>query len=286
MSYYKLNNTYENYVNDSLLSQMKHMQNNIYEHYTQNNIYEHYTQNIFDNIPYYYINLDERTDRKDHIENIAKKYNIKNITRIPAISIKSLDDVYLHKNKIDINAYNMLVKQNITKNRLHHYDLTNGSIGCFLSHLECYKKIVESNTPYAIIFEDDIEINCDKNIYDKIISEIEIPQDADIVLLFALIIEKDKDITDKLKKINFFNCLTFYLVTNKGAKKLLDNLNPIKMQIDGQISRLSYDKIINVYFYDDPDFNYKDFNYGSDIQNLDCNECDLTKEIEDYKEKK
>jgi hypothetical protein len=74
-------------------------------------------------------------------------------------------------------------------------------------------------------------------------SEIKIPEDADIILLHALIIEKDKDITDKMKKINFFNCTTFYFITNKGAKILLQNLKPIKMQIDAQISRLNYDKI-------------------------------------------
>ena len=231
----------------------------------------------------FYINLESRSDRKQHIEDIAKKFDIKNITRIPAISIKSLDDVIKYKGIIDTNSYNMLVKQNITRNRLHHSDLTNGSVGCFLSHLQCYKNIVNNNIPYAFIMEDDLEINCDKNTYYKILSDIDIPEDADIILLFGLIIEKDKDITDKLKKINFFNCLTFYFITNKGARKLLENLKPIKMQIDAQISRLNYDKLINVYFYDDPDFNYKDFNYGSDIQNLDCNDCDLYKEINDYK---
>ena len=137
MTYHKFNNTYENYINNSLLSQMK---NSI-------NIIENFSSSIKiqSDIPYYYINLDERSDRKQHIEDIAKKFDIKNITRIPAISIKSLDDVIKYKGIIDTNSYNMLVKQNITRNRLHHSDLTNGSVGCFLSHLQCYKNIVNNN---------------------------------------------------------------------------------------------------------------------------------------------
>ncbi|EKE85248.1 glycosyltransferase family 25 protein [Idiomarina xiamenensis] len=38
----------------------------------------------------------------------------------------------------------------------YHYDLTWGEVGCYLSHLRCWQKIVDEQLDYAIIVEDDL----------------------------------------------------------------------------------------------------------------------------------
>lgn len=40
-----------------------------------------------------------------------------------------------------------------------YYDLTLPEIGCALSHINIYKKIVSENIPYALILEDDAFLN-------------------------------------------------------------------------------------------------------------------------------
>lgn len=70
----------------------------------------------------YYINLESRTDRKEHVENELKKLGIdfKNVERFNAIMSK------------------------------------NGALGCSMSHLKCLQIAKEKDYEYVFICEDDI----------------------------------------------------------------------------------------------------------------------------------
>ena len=52
------------------------------------------------------------------------------------------------------------------KGSIYHYgrELMKGEVGCTLSHIRCYHKIVEENDTCALILEDDIEVNHPENI--------------------------------------------------------------------------------------------------------------------------
>uniref|UniRef100_A0A6C0H688 Glycosyl transferase family 25 domain-containing protein n=1 Tax=viral metagenome TaxID=1070528 RepID=A0A6C0H688_9ZZZZ len=67
-----------------------------------------------------YINLDDRIDRKTHVEQQLNNIGITNFKRFPAIKKE------------------------------------NGAIGCSLSHLQCIKMAKENNWDYVFIVEDDI----------------------------------------------------------------------------------------------------------------------------------
>lgn len=43
-----------------------------------------------------------------------------------------------------------------TAKRRFQYDLTAGEIGCYLSHVKCWERIIDDNLDYAIILEDDL----------------------------------------------------------------------------------------------------------------------------------
>lgn len=79
-------------------------------------------------------------------------------------------------------AYETL--QNNTKRgkRTYHSELISGAIGCYLSHIRIYKKIVEDNIPYAIIFEDDVRFLDPEYIFWKKINSLNIPNDTDIFI--------------------------------------------------------------------------------------------------------
>jgi glycosyl transferase family 25 len=55
---------------------------------------------------------------------------------------------------------------NLTDKQKYHYALSNGQIGCYLSHRKAWQKIVDEKLKYAIVLEDDFYI--DESIHDAI----------------------------------------------------------------------------------------------------------------------
>lgn len=238
---------------------------------------------ITPDVKMYYINLDKNVDRNNNMKSIINKYGFTNYERVPGILTGKYEQVNLYKDQITEKAYQTLMENNKNRNRTRHSQLTNGAVGCFLSHMKIYKDIVEKNIPYAIIFEDDVGLGANKQKFWNTLSNIDFPKDTDIVL-FNCIPHEDKWIgNEKLKKINFFFGMWFYMITNQGAKKALSQLLPINVQIDFKFSILSYFGKLNIYHYFYNDFNMKDNKLGTDIQLIDCEDCDIQTEILEVK---
>jgi len=223
---------------------------------------------ITNKIPLFYINLDENKDRNENIIDIIKKFNFTNTTRIPAVNTKTFDKVLEYKNLILEDSLNKLKINNEKKSRTGHSELTNGAIGCYLSHLNIYKKMVENNIPYALIFEDDLAIDCDKDYFWDFINKLNIPADTDIFLLSALYDQRNKK--DGINKIKSFMCTHSYIISLKGVKTILENIYPITVQIDAFLSKLATDEKINIYVLKNKSLKIGQNNrsFGSDIQNL------------------
>ena len=175
------------------------------------------------------INLERRKDRLKHVNNQLQKYNIK-YTRFNAFDGKRL---HQYKNEIDLYINK---SSNIMKN--------NGQIGCSLSHLKLWEKVVEKKMKHALIFEDDVIILDNFNERLKNIIK-ELPDDYNFVLLGGNIM-RGSIIDGKqyiLQGVNYpeFNwCLHSYLINYKFAEKLLIDIkrNKLNKTID---SHLSYD---------------------------------------------
>lgn len=233
----------------------------------------------------FYINLDDNLHRNKQIKNILLLYGFTNITRIPAVDTRKIDNIELVKNFIEPNAYYTLIKNITIKRRKSHRELTKGAVGCYLSHLKIYNKIVEQNIPYAIIFEDDCKfVDSPDNFWIKM-NSIQIPTDAHIFLFDAIIHEFNIYNCPYINvcQVNFFFCTHFYLITLMGAKIALANLLPIECQIDSKLSMLAYANIINIYAYNGNKFAKQDNNFQTNIQLLTCPSCDVYKEINDMK---
>lgn len=152
--------------------------------------------------------------------------------------------------------------------------LTNEIIGCALSHIKLWNKIVDENLDNALIFEDDMFLIDDW--YDVLKKGMnDLPDDWDIFTLgnfgiknkddiyespfnfiFYCIIKslgigcegKSKTDTENVVKPYFFTGLYGYAVSNKGAKKLtnfIKNIDDIKFHIDVMVSL--YHKELNIY---------------------------------------
>lgn len=234
----------------------------------------------------FYINLDDNKERRLHIDTTLKRLNFTNITRISAIDTRTIKKIDGYKSLLDNNAY-LLLLRNIKENKRHnHRDLTKGSIGCYLSHLKVYNRMLEENIPYAIIFEDDCNI-IDPNIIFwekmKMISD-KIPDNVDIFLFDAIIHEYRDNCSKYICQVNFFWGSHFYLITQKGINNILKYLLPIQYQIDNALSIMSYSNKLNIFGCRNIIF-CDNIKFKSTIQLLDCINCDIKKEIEYIKKK-
>jgi len=191
----------------------------------------------------YMINL----ERKKHVaDNSLQK--LKNLTDTDENNIFSNIEIYeaidgqlLNKN--DINNNITLKAKYTLKNPSSYDDIRSvGEIGCYLSHTNIWKEIVNNNYNNCIIFEDDIIP--DKN-YEKIIKYIQnVPDDYDIAYLGWWTRKNMNNINKNSKWLYTINNsekpnvlgLYAYIISNKGAKKLLSKAFPIDVQLDTYVS--------------------------------------------------
>jgi GR25 family glycosyltransferase involved in LPS biosynthesis len=138
-------------------------------------------------IRYYYINLDSRQDRNQHIINQFEKFGITNYERIPAIK----------------NDY--------------------GHAGCTQSHILALQTFIVSQEPRCIILEDDFEFTVSKIKYNELLHKLEESHiDWNIVMLSGNI-KKYQDYNDFLKICNDAQTTSGYMVNRNFSNTLLEN---------------------------------------------------------------
>jgi len=188
----------------------------------------------------YYINLDKRPDRNKHTLNEIKKLNINNVERITAIDGKSLDIMNISNDLITTEG-----KEDALDNTKGlYYIFTRGAIGCALSHLLIYNKVIDElqDDEYALILEDDIYI--DNDITNKLKYYINKIPKFDILFLgyhnHADAIEYD--VYGKPGKIWGL----FGYIINKKAASEIKKVYPLRYQIDTEMPKIF--KNLNVFY--------------------------------------
>lgn len=214
------------------------------------------------NIKVYLINLDSR---KDRLKNFLNNYNL----NFSYEKIKAIDKLII--NPLELYKKNILGKygfNNLNKKiRTSHYEFnTKGAIGCYLSHIKTWEKILEDDIDYGIIFEDDIKIN--KKIDNELLIKyiMKAPKDWDIILLNKNRI-KGKKYKENIYKIERFICTHSYIIKKTSINKIISNIYPINQQIDFKLSILAKKNIINIYHFKNKELVYEqNNNFTSNIQ--------------------
>ncbi|MBC8950099.1 glycosyltransferase family 25 protein [Xenorhabdus sp. TS4] len=166
------------------------------------------------------INLEKDTNRRKNIQREIEKFKLNNVEFISAVNGYTLTD-----NQLMDSVFNYPECQ-----------LTKGEIGCALSHLKIYKRIVDEKIPLALILEDDALLSLKIN---KVISEIKDFDNCNVPNVYLL--NKAKSYI-KNKKIESNN-LSFYsiyeasyaygyVVNYQAAQNLIDNMSPIRFEAD------------------------------------------------------
>lgn len=188
----------------------------------------------------YCINLKQRADRwerfskQPELETIMKQYSFERFEGINGSAIDIGKD----------ERISLRTKRNIKEHiRRDHEELDSaGGVGCYLSHTSVWKKFLERSEPYAIVFEDDatLPIGFTANLQKAMREVTLLPQTPDLWFFtkpFSWYYDykgkpNPESTTDGPWVIKSCSSFTGYMISRKGAEKLLETAFPIDMHVD------------------------------------------------------
>ena len=198
---------------------------------------------FFDKI--YVITIRPNKERHKYINELFEKKKITNYEFIYGKESKNLNIREMVKNKL---VHPKWLDEEVGGRQQH-------AIDCILTHKAAWKDMVDNNYNQCVFFEDDVHFldEFDKN-FDNFIKNV--PEDWSVLQMGSTTpnfrYPKDKKINDFVIK-SWATCsgTSFYALTKKSAKILIDNLYPITKGSDGYIGDMtnSWTKQRGIYLY-------------------------------------
>lgn len=170
------------------------------------------------------INLEKNKERLANMQDALRELNVEFI-RFPAVYGK---DLSLIERRRALNGFAWLCTQG--------YPARDGQIGCALSHIQIYQKMIQEDITACCILEDDVAFSSE---YPFVVSYIEKHLDISrpqVILLHCHYSEyAGKDVIQtgcEIKPIVYERCAESYILTKKAAEALLALNYPIKHPCD------------------------------------------------------
>ena len=172
------------------------------------------------------INMEKSKDRREYIEKHLSEFGI-NFDFFDAVDGRALSQEYID------SVFDKETAEREWK------PMNRGEIGCSLSHMAIYEKMIKENIPQAIIFEDDIVLKEDflptvNALLKKVPTEIDIVKLGHGRAKFRWW-QKSFDITEKYEIQRMYGLVArvhAYFITLDGAKKILSKNQPIIRALD------------------------------------------------------
>jgi GR25 family glycosyltransferase involved in LPS biosynthesis len=136
----------------------------------------------------FYINLESRTDRKQHVENQLKNIGINGVERFNAIKME------------------------------------NGAVGCSLSHLKCLENAKKLGWDHVLIVEDDITFLKPQTFIFQLNKFLKNHKSWDVVLFAGNNTPPYIPVDDTCVKVNKCQTTTGYLIKKHYYNTLIDNI--------------------------------------------------------------
>ena len=178
----------------------------------------------------------------DSWHRILETFNIPGLappSRFDAVDGKHLSSDKLHACLTPRAAYELSVGRRFPFGWVHEGVPSRGAVGCYLSHLEIWKRASERTVATLVLEQDAKPVALPGEISDAIAS---IPADADYVFLghLALFLPRFME-RFASKPVRGFHpvesssdifCTHAYVITPVGARKLVEKALPINSQVD------------------------------------------------------
>lgn len=185
-------------------------------------------------IPSYCINLDKRTDRWSKFSQqpaIREMNLLKRYSAVDGAKINIFDNEQISTKTV----YNIL-----NKTRRSHTEIDAvGAVGCTMSHVGVWKEFLESSHKFCLIFEDDVIVptNFKEMVLQSSQTLHDLHDEFHVWLIHYGIFVNNKyiPVQDQWVTPTKFYGTGCYLLSRKGAEKLLQHVYPIEMHIDAYI---------------------------------------------------
>lgn len=190
----------------------------------------------------FYINLQNRIDRRKHFESQAALLTMPHVQRIPAVQGSSVD--VFNDRRLGANTR----VQIITEYRRSHYEIhSRGAIGASMSHLLAWKTFLKTDAKYALILEDDVELPATFSMMVRD-SAKDLPADWDIWILGwnHIPVDLENKTTHAFKQIMHFIGAHCYIITRNTAKILVENMFPIETHVEHYMSNMAFLKKLKI----------------------------------------
>jgi glycosyl transferase family 25 len=176
------------------------------------------------------VTLDRRTDRWQNILLSLSRAGISDVVKFKAVDGAAISD--------EMRRALIAADSDIDSPPTSHLALTRPAAGCFLSHLQIWKKFLQSGAEQLVVLEDDATPSASYSADRADAIATSLPANADLVLLGCSVMGDLAGITGKepLRRIFYFNGTYAYLLTRRGCRNLLPHLVPMRVHIDHQIS--------------------------------------------------
>ena len=171
-------------------------------------------------IPVHIVNLENRIDRKNKLLEELKKHDVKNYTFTNAV------------NGYDLNIDEMALNKTVD---FTHRKLTRGNYGCYLSHLNIFKSILNHPEDMHLVLEDDaFFVEKFNNKLDRLLKKV---QNVEWDIFYLGINRNDfvcgEFVTHDIYYPKYPLWGTHgYLIKKETIEKIIDQLLPIKLPID------------------------------------------------------
>eukprot|EP00759_Apiculatamorpha_spiralis_P047282 PhF_6_TR43081/c0_g1_i1/m.65778 len=194
----------------------------------------------------YVINLTHRKDRWDHITKLMGQIGFGDTEpyrRYPAIYGRNVNPQTLVKRGL-LSPFGLTRLTLPDNEKIWGMDLTQGGIGCALSHIHLWSRISALNLQSVLIVEDDTEFA--PNFFERLeVVWPQIPTDWEVLYLSGL------DTTNECGKLmvstnisrvpQLYRTTNLYMVNAKGSRSLLKRCVPLTFQLDTQMTMVVRD---------------------------------------------
>ena len=191
-------------------------------------------------VPMLCISLDRRPDRWAQFQVGATAAGL------PVQRLSAVDAREFGERAYDREDISLLTAHNIKFGRRRsHYEIDRtGAIGASLSHFECWRRLLRSSAPAMVVFEDDVILPADlAPRMQRLLDEA--PRGWDMIQLQRTMFAGDEhDCTDLPGQEPWQNCESLtgayaYLISRRGAEKLLARAYPIELHVDAYMAFMS-----------------------------------------------
>lgn len=153
---------------------------------------------------------------------------------IYGVDTKSVENAKKYQNIVDPVYFKEALKMHYNNKHLRP-DMTYfnmGAIGCYMGHMEFYRRCFEQGLKYAVIFEDNVIVS-NPRLYDEIQGVIDtLGDDFEMCFFHCLSRFSDGQTVEDLERIKWISSTKCYLINVENMQKYYKHFFPIDNHVD------------------------------------------------------